>query len=165
MLRKPTMTLAIILGLMFGVLLMVRTTEAQATTRPALPPHVMSEERQVRWCHFRHRSDYQGKAACTTRVAWTGNWRKGVEAVRVGWCESGLNHTRGVPNATYQGAWQFGATERNTYGWGYTLLSQVKATVRITAARGWQPFPECKPGGIKHASRWAGAPASVKLYG
>lgn len=167
MLRKPT-NLVILLVVLLGALVLVstaRATEAQAT-RPALPPHSMSEAKQIRWCHFRHRGDYQGKAACTTRVAWTGNWRRGKEAVRVGWCESGLNHTRGVATgATYQGAWQFDADARRTYRWGYSLVEQVAATVRITDARGWQPFPQCKPRGSAHARKWREAPSSVRMYG
>lgn len=167
--RKPTILVAIAIGLALLVLMLVTgPTEAQAKvdTRPALPPHVLSETKQVSWCRFRHRDDYQGRAACTTRVVWRGDWRKGKEAVRVGWCEAGLNHTRGVASgATYQGAWQFDASARATYGWGYTLVSQIKATELMNKARGWQPWPECKPLGIRHAERWAGAPQSVRLYG
>lgn len=160
---NPFIILLAAAGLAFIVLLFLDSSEAEA--RPILPPHALTEAQKVRWCHFRHKTDYQAKAACTVRVAWRGNWRDGVEAVRVGWCESGLNHTRGIPYATYQGAWQFDADARRTYGWGPTLLPQIKATVRIHRARGWQPFPECKPLGKAHAERWAHAPRSVRQYG
>lgn len=64
----------------------------------------------------------------------------GPKAVRVAYCESGLNPR--ARNGQHRGIFQMGSSERRRFGHGRTVLAQAVAAKRYHDISGWTPW-EC----------------------
>lgn len=75
-----------------------------------------------------------------------GCWR-GNEALRVAYCESGVNLWNYASNGgTYLGMFQAGPYMRARYGFSWSPWSQARSAYRyyVDSGRDWSPW-ECKP--------------------
>lgn len=72
-----------------------------------------------------------------------GCWR-GNEALRVAYCESGVNLWPYASNGQYLGMFQFGAWARSEFGFSWSPWEQARAAYRYYRVSGWSGWA-CRP--------------------
>jgi hypothetical protein len=68
----------------------------------------------------------------------------GNEALRVAYCESGVNLWPYARNGQYLGMFQFGSWARSTFGWSWSPWGQARAAYRYWRVSGWSGWA-CRP--------------------